>query len=131
MPLIAYFGIKFHPGGYSSFLPITNLFIHAAMYSYYAIAAAGPEYKKHLWWKQHVTLCQIVQFILTLAHSFKALIVPNCWPKWLACCEAIHAGLFLYMFTSFYIQAYCKPKAPIVTQIGNDTQAASKKRKRN
>ncbi|KAI1289497.1 Elongation of very long chain fatty acids protein 1 [Halotydeus destructor] len=109
MPLVAYFGLKFHPGGYSSFLPMTNLLVHAVMYSYYALSAAGTEFKQYLWWKKYITQMQIVQFILTLVHSTKAVFVPNCWPTWLALCEGIHAALFLYMFTAFYIRAYCKP----------------------
>lgn len=123
MPLVAYFGIKFHPTGYSAFLPICNMVVHAIMYSYYAIAAAGPDFRRFLWWKKHITQMQIVQFVFTLLHSFKALIVPNCWPRWLAICEMLHAALFLYMFTAFYCRVYLNP---VVKHANGSSKKASK-----
>jgi len=99
-------GLKFYPAGYSGFLPIINIFVDAVMYSYYALACAGEEMKKHLWWKKYITQIQMVQFVLVFFHSVKALLVPNCWPFILAFAEGLHAILFFHMFFTFYRRTY-------------------------
>ncbi|KAI1305302.1 Elongation of very long chain fatty acids protein 1 [Halotydeus destructor] len=106
MPIMSAVGLKFYPAGYSGFLPIINIFVHAVMYSYYALACAGEEMKKHLWWKKYITQIQMVQFVLVFFHSLKAMIMPNCWPFILAFAEGLHAILFFHMFFSFYRRAY-------------------------
>ncbi|XP_015782046.1 elongation of very long chain fatty acids protein AAEL008004 [Tetranychus urticae] len=107
MPIVGFVGLKFHPGGYSGFLPTINILIHAIMYAYYALACAGPEMKKYLWWKKHITQLQMVQFVLTFFHAFNAIVNPNChWPLVLAYLEALHAVLFFFLFASFYQKAY-------------------------
>lgn len=55
MPIMSAVGLKFYPAGYSGFLPLINILVHAVMYSYYALACAGEEMKKHLWWKKYIT----------------------------------------------------------------------------
>lgn len=81
------------------------------MYAYYALACAGPEWRKHLWWKRHITEVQMVQFILTTVHSLNAIVRPVCaWPTWLAVLEGLHALIFLYMFSMFYKKAYLTKK---------------------
>ena len=37
-----------------------NSFIHVIMYTYYGIAALGPQYQKYLWWKRYLTIIQLV-----------------------------------------------------------------------
>ncbi|RWS27699.1 elongation of very long chain fatty acids protein-like protein [Leptotrombidium deliense] len=106
MPLIGYFGLKIHPGPYCAFMPLLNVFVHAVMYFYYALSAAGPSMKKHLWWKKQITQIQMVQFSLTLIHSINGLQSKCQWPKWLAVCEGLHAVIFIVMFSAFYKQAY-------------------------
>ena len=39
-------------GGFSTFNALVNSFIHVWMYSYYALAAAGPQFQPYLWWKK-------------------------------------------------------------------------------
>jgi hypothetical protein len=34
------------------------------MYSYYLLAALGPEVQKYLWWKKYLTTLQIVSYRL-------------------------------------------------------------------
>ena len=41
------------------------------MYAYYLLAALGPKYQKYIWWKQHMTTIQMVQFVAIMAHSFQ------------------------------------------------------------
>lgn len=60
MPMSVWFGVKFTPGGHSSFFGFLNTFVHIIMYSYYLIAALGPKYQKYLWWKKYLTTIQMV-----------------------------------------------------------------------
>lgn len=48
-------GVKFMPGGHSSFFGLLNTFVHIIMYTYYMLAAMGPEMQKYLWWKKYLT----------------------------------------------------------------------------
>ena len=48
------------PGGFVTFHAMLNSFIHVVMYTYYGLAALGPQYQKYLWWKKYMTTMQIV-----------------------------------------------------------------------
>jgi elongation of very long chain fatty acids protein 4 len=46
----------------SAFLPaMANSFIHVLMYTYYGLAALGPQMNKYLWWKKYLTIIQLVR----------------------------------------------------------------------
>lgn len=60
MPVVAWFGTKYLPGGHGAFIGFLNSFIHIIMYSYYILAALGPSIQKYLWWKKHITTMQLV-----------------------------------------------------------------------
>nr|CAD7203163.1 unnamed protein product [Timema douglasi] len=47
-------------GGHSSFFGLLNTFVHVIMYSYYLLAALGPQLHKYLWWKKYLTVLQMV-----------------------------------------------------------------------
>ncbi|KOX78651.1 Elongation of very long chain fatty acids protein 7 [Melipona quadrifasciata] len=51
--------LKFLPGEQGALIGFLNTFVHIVMYSYYLIAALGPEYKKYLWWKKYMTWIQL------------------------------------------------------------------------
>ena len=70
MPLYGWVVMTWAPGGHETFGGMLNTFIHAVMYSYYFIAALGPEYRKYIWWKKHLTKLQILQFVSVLVKSF-------------------------------------------------------------
>lgn len=53
-------GMKFAPGGHSTFFAMLNAFVHIVMYFYYMIAALGPKYQKYIWWKKYLTAFQMV-----------------------------------------------------------------------
>lgn len=53
-------GMKFAPGGHSTFFAMLNAFVHIVMYFYYMIAAMGPKYQKYIWWKKYLTAFQMV-----------------------------------------------------------------------
>nr|CAD7395005.1 unnamed protein product [Timema cristinae] len=47
-------------GGHGTLTGLLNTFVHSIMYFYYLIAGLGPSFKKYLWWKQYLTLLQMV-----------------------------------------------------------------------
>lgn len=53
--------LKFLPGEQGALLGFLNSFVHIVMYSYYLIAALGPQYRKYLWWKKYMTWIQLVK----------------------------------------------------------------------
>ncbi|KAF7413400.1 hypothetical protein HZH68_001889 [Vespula germanica] len=59
-PLETWICVKFIPGGHGTLGNLINNAVHVVMYAYYMLAAMGPEYKKYLWWKKHLTTIQLV-----------------------------------------------------------------------
>uniref|UniRef100_A0A0C9Q1Z9 Elongation of very long chain fatty acids protein n=2 Tax=Fopius arisanus TaxID=64838 RepID=A0A0C9Q1Z9_9HYME len=59
MPFSVWMGLKFAPGGHSTFFSLLNTFVHIIMYFYYMVAAMGPEYQKYIWWKKYLTSFQM------------------------------------------------------------------------
>ena len=68
MAYTTWFLVKYSPGGLGTFHCMVNSFVHLIMYSYYAIAALGPEYRKYLWWKKYLTTIQMTQFVAIFLH---------------------------------------------------------------
>ena len=87
------------------------------MYSYYMMAALGPQYRKYLWWKQHLTTLQMIQFVIIFVHGFQLVFYKDCdFPWQFALYISAHALLFFALFSQFYIKNYFnktnkKPKA--------------------
>ena len=54
-------------GGVGTFHAMLNCFIHVVMYTYYGMAALGPQYQKYIWWKKYLTKMQIVSLHYCLA----------------------------------------------------------------
>ena len=71
MPLSVWPGLRFMPGGHASFFGLLNTFVHIFMYAYYMLSAMGPKYQKYVWWKQHMTTLQMVQFVGIMVHAFQ------------------------------------------------------------
>jgi elongation of very long chain fatty acids protein 7 len=123
-------GMKFAPGGHSTFFAMLNAFVHIVMYFYYMIAAMGPEYQKYIWWKKYLTAFQMVseqsedsratnnrifhsqlQFVAIFTHQFQLLWVPDCeYPKGFMVWIGLHGVMFLFLFSDFYKQNYMKQK---------------------
>lgn len=93
--------------------PLLNSAVHVVMYGYYALAALGPGYRKHLWWKKYVTLFQIGQFLALSLHALIPAIVDCGFPKVLACFGAFEALLFAALFSDFYYNSYIRLHAKI------------------
>ena len=67
MPIFAWTLCRWLPGGHESFGGTVNSLVHVIMYSYYFLAALGPQMQKYLWWKRYLTTFQMVQVSLGLS----------------------------------------------------------------
>ncbi|KAJ9580440.1 hypothetical protein L9F63_024376, partial [Diploptera punctata] len=106
MPMSVWFGVKFTPGGHSTFFGLINTFVHIVMYTYYLLAAMGPQYQKFLWWKKYLTTFQMVQFIAIMVHAFQLLFTDCNYPRAFVWFIGMHAVMFFFLFNEFYKQAY-------------------------
>ncbi|GBP76082.1 Elongation of very long chain fatty acids protein AAEL008004 [Eumeta japonica] len=113
MPFSVWMGMKFAPGGHSTFFALLNTFVHIVMYFYYMVSAMGPKYQKYIWWKKYLTAFQMVQFVLIFSHQLQVLFRPSCqYPRVFVYWIAMHGFLFLFLFSDFYKARYNKhPKA--------------------
>ncbi|XP_046446996.1 elongation of very long chain fatty acids protein AAEL008004-like isoform X1 [Daphnia pulex] len=113
MPMSVWFGVRFTPGGHSTFFGLLNTFVHIVMYFYYMVAAMGPQYQKFIWWKKYLTAFQMVQFIAIVVHAFQLLFIDCNYPKafvwWIGC----HGVLFFCLFSDFYKRSYKNAKSRI------------------
>lgn len=116
MPLSVWFGVKFTPGGHSSFFGFLNTLVHIVMYTYYLLAAMGPRMQKYLWWKKYLTTFQMVQFILVMLHAFQLLFIECDYPKAFAWWIGLHAVMFYFLFSDFYKQTYMKKTPKKIVQ---------------
>ena len=139
MPLSVWPGARFFPGGHSSFFGLLNVLVHFFMYGYYMLAAMGPkvswnqfffifslffidtqiicnfghslQYQKYLWWKQHLTTLQMIQFVLIMVHGFQLVFYDDCdFPWQFAYYIGAHAILFFILFSEFYVKNYLTKK---------------------
>lgn len=79
------------------------------MYTYYMLAAMGPEVQKYLWWKKYLTVFQMVQFIAVMLHAFQLLLWNPCqYPIAFVWWIGLHACMFFFLFKNFFDQAYRK-----------------------
>ncbi|XP_059052363.1 elongation of very long chain fatty acids protein AAEL008004-like [Achroia grisella] len=111
MPMSVWFGLKFAPGGHSTFFALLNTFVHIIMYFYYMVSAMGPKYQKFVWWKKYLTALQLVQFVMIFTHQLQVLFRPSCqYPRVFVLWIAMHGFLFLFLFSDFYKAQYIKPE---------------------
>lgn len=124
MPIVSWGCTKYLPGGHEIFIGSINSFIHIIMYTYYMVAAMGPEYQKYLWWKKYITTLQMVsdyifhrifinskiyfqlQFFVAFLHSIQLLFYDCGYPKWTLIITAPNSLFFYYLFSNFYNKAY-------------------------
>ncbi|XP_046733761.1 elongation of very long chain fatty acids protein 7-like [Diprion similis] len=105
-------GVRYFSGViHLTFTGLLNSFVHIIMYSYYMLTAFGPEMQKFLVWKKYVTILQIVQFGVITLHTAQLFFIECDVPKTLAILALLNSSLFLYLFSSFYIQNYRKGDA--------------------
>ncbi|KAH8856308.1 Elongation of very long chain fatty acids protein 7 [Schistosoma japonicum] len=109
MPPSVWWGLKYAPGGVLYMFPLVNSFVHIIMYTYYGLAAMRVYHL--IWWKNYVTLIQMIQFLWLLIHQGQFLISFNysCnFPKIFSLIICIYSFIFLSLFLNFYIKAYWK-----------------------
>ncbi|XP_068153362.1 very long chain fatty acid elongase 7 [Drosophila tropicalis] len=106
MPFSVWMGLKFAPGGHSTFFALLNSFVHIVMYFYYMVAAMGPNYKKYIWWKKYLTTFQMVQFVAIFTHQFQLLFRECDYPKGFMVWIGLHGVMFLFLFSDFYKAKY-------------------------
>ncbi|AMD19589.1 HCL562Cp [Eremothecium sinecaudum] len=100
-----------------SWVPITlNLGVHVIMYWYYFLAARGIR----VWWKEWVTRCQIIQFILDIGFIYFAVytkLIHDYFPQMPHCGSCVGSltatvagctiiSSYLFLFIAFYIEVY-------------------------
>src|SRR6185437_2136515 len=83
-----------------------NTFIHFVMYSYYFLAAFGPEIQKYLWWKRYITQMQLAQFIILGIYAFIFLFFQRGYPVFWLYVAFPQPLFFFYMFYDFYKKTY-------------------------
>ncbi|XP_017847078.1 elongation of very long chain fatty acids protein AAEL008004 [Drosophila busckii] len=110
MPFSVWMGLKFAPGGHSTFFALLNSFVHIVMYFYYMIAAMGPKYQKFIWWKKYLTTFQMVQFVAIFTHQFQLLFRDCDYPKGFMVWIGLHGVMFLFLFSDFYKAKYLSVK---------------------
>ncbi|XP_050085363.1 elongation of very long chain fatty acids protein AAEL008004 isoform X2 [Anopheles aquasalis] len=106
MPMSVWFGVKFTPGGHSTFFGLLNTFVHIVMYTYYLFTALGPQFQKYLWWKKYLTALQMVQFVAIMVHAFQLLFIDCNYPKAFVWWIGMHAVMFFFLFNEFYQSTY-------------------------
>lgn len=103
---IYWISVKWVAGGQSFFWAMINSFVHVIMYSYYGVAALGPEYQKYLWWKKYLTRLQLAQFVAGMAHAAQSRAVGCDYPPWMQWALIIYGATILLLFLNFYFHAY-------------------------
>lgn len=110
MPMSVWFGVKFTPGGHSTFFGLLNSLVHIIMYTYYMLSAMGPHMQKYLWWKKYLTALQLIQFVAIMVHAFQLLFIDCNYPSAFVWWIGMHAVMFFFLFKEFYTQTYLKRK---------------------
>lgn len=113
MVLWSFYYLKYAFGEQGVAIGFMNSFVHVIMYSYYLLAALGPQMRKFLWWKKYLTGLQLVQFCTMIVVLAVTSIMDCKVPKQVTIILSFLVVSFLYLFSRFYIKSYrTKPKPP-------------------
>nr|CAD7435609.1 unnamed protein product [Timema monikensis] len=102
--------LKFLPGEQGVIIGFLNSVVHVVMYSYYMMAAMGPQFQKYLWWKKYITWIQLTQFCVMLTYLLSLLVYDCKLPKILTFFFVGNVIVFLCLFLDFYKKAYSSKK---------------------
>lgn len=108
MPIATWLFLFLSPGGVVSLGGFLNSFVHVVMYSYYFLASLGPHMRPYLWWKEYLTLLQLLQFVIGSIHGTQWLFRECHHPIILTYIICLNGLFFLFLFTLFYIETYRK-----------------------
>ncbi|XP_059151710.1 elongation of very long chain fatty acids protein 4-like [Physella acuta] len=111
MTVLCWYAAKYVPGGEKFYNGGFNSLIHVFMYTYYGLAAMGPQVQKYLWWKRYLTEFQLVQFLGVNARSIFSFFSGPCeYPTWINVVALLYSSSLLLLFLNFYLKTY-KSKA--------------------
>lgn len=127
MPLAAWIAVRWLPGGHGTLLGVINSFVHIIMYTYYMLAAFGPQMQPYLWWKKYLTSLQLLQFVIVGIHNGLVLFNGCNFPKFPVVLLVINAGVFIYLFGSFYVATYMKSRNVEKKYEENDSETVKDK----
>lgn len=108
MPVCAWIGCRYLSNGHGTLLGVINAGIHVIMYTYYMLSSMGPHMNKYLWWKKHLTLLQLIQFVVIFLHSVQIFFNGCNYPRPITLLLLFNTLAFIYMFGSFYANTYTK-----------------------
>jgi len=82
---------------------VLNGFIHSVMYTYYFVSM----HTDKIWWKKHLTKCQLIQFICMLSQA-GFLLHTKCktFPKRVTELYLFYIFSLFVLFMQFYIRSY-------------------------
>ncbi|XP_050431731.1 elongation of very long chain fatty acids protein AAEL008004-like [Adelges cooleyi] len=105
--ILAWAATKFFPGGMASFPILVNSIVHIIMYTYYQVATLGPSYQKQaMKFKKYITILQMVQFGILVAHTLQAASSSCSMPNWYAYGMVPDVLVLFYLFYRFYRKTY-------------------------
>nr|CAH0104065.1 unnamed protein product [Daphnia galeata] len=107
-PLSVWLCFRFIAGGQSCFFLTCNTLVHVVMYSYYFMAAMGPQFQKYLWWKKYLTVFQMIQFVCVGLHSLQLFFITCDYPKAYAWGSLIQTIIYFILFKNYHTRAYSK-----------------------
>ena len=110
MPMTSWLAFKYAPIPSAALVVALNSAVHTVMYYYYQLASE----RKDIWWKNYITLMQLVQFYIALTHALVQLYIPGCiYPKWIASLQIAESVFFIITFTRFYVRTFTKKKSAV------------------
>lgn len=110
--LFSWIGVRYFAVAPVLLNSLINSFIHMIMYTYYFLAAWGPEVQEAIApIKQWITKAQMVQFVILILYASQNF-MPNCKviEHWIVISFIGNLMFNFYMFYDFYQKAYNKPK---------------------
>ncbi|KAK2821926.1 hypothetical protein Q5P01_021991 [Channa striata] len=93
-------GVKYVAGGQSFLIGLINSLVHVVMNLYYGLAALGLSVTKYLWWKQHLTSLQLLQFFIII-HSSYNLFAHCDFPDSMNVVVWVYSASLIVLFCSF------------------------------
>ncbi|XP_071439676.1 very long chain fatty acid elongase 4-like [Hetaerina americana] len=104
--IVAWFAVKYYPGGGTIPIQLFNCLIHIPMFLYYTLAALGPSMTPYLWWKKYLTQIQIVQFFLMLGVNSYIVFSDCSFSKVMLYVHTPYTISILILFLMFYKKSY-------------------------
>ncbi|XP_012542962.1 elongation of very long chain fatty acids protein AAEL008004 [Monomorium pharaonis] len=110
--LLAWFGTRYYAVISFTLLTFTNCFVHTVMYTYYYLAACGPNIQKTVApVKRWITILQMTQFVVLVLYVLHQFVL-DCGVvyTWVSLLFIANLIMNFYMFYNFYQRTYNKVK---------------------